>query len=421
MTTNTSATATSGVGADEPGKVSLKGIINPSTPPAANEPPTPQADEPTPSQTPTTVGEFETQLGGQSFDAAGNLLDKDGAVLLTAAELAAKKAQAVDAPEPSFSIAESGDLVNEKGEVVAKVGEFEVAEDGTVSFKDVPVIEQLKAKAKELGYQIDDKAEFGDDADGFFEFAGHLAEQLYTQQTIQLFEQHPALLGLYQHLQAGGLPEDYYKNHADDVDYNQLEVPVEQKARRVEIIRQYLTKVANNEPEVTEEMLKFIEDGGKVNELYDKAITGLRKHQEETKAAQAAATAAAIKEQEESEAAHWKTVAATIKKGELGQMVIPDNERDNYFKFLAVKDKDGYTAAQKAVAEMPLEERLQLQYILYGVTVKKQSLADLAANFKTTAATNKILLKQSANPLQVKVPPKVTKPGDARVSLKTIR
>ena len=420
----TSNTATSGVGGGEPGKVTLGSNVTPPNT-VANEPPTPNPVPPvTPPVTESTtpdVGEFETNLGGSALDNNGNLLDSTGKVLLTKVELEQKKAQADAAPEPSFAIAESGDLVNEKGEVIAKVGEFEVGEDGTVEMREVPVINQLLTKAKELGYQFDEKAAFEDSADGLFDFAGQLAEQLYTQQTVQMFEQQPELLGLYQHLEAGGLAEDYYKSRANDVDYAKLEVPSEQKAKRIEVIRQYLTNVANNDVEVAEEMLKFIEDGGKVNDMYDKSIAGLRKHQEDTKAERARATADALKEQEVKDATHWREVQATIKKGELGNLQIPEADKDSFFKALAVRDKEGVTTIQRVVNEMPLEQRLQFQYLMYAAVVKGQRLEDLAANFKATAQANKILLRPSASPMQIKVAPKVQSVGGAKITLGSIR
>ena len=239
-----------------------------------------------------------------------------------------------------------------------------------------------------------------DDSEGIYALAGTMAEQLFVAQTAKFFEEHPAMFGLYQHLEAGGLPEDYYAQYANEVDYTKLDIPAEQKARRLEIIRQQLTKVAKNDADMTETILKYVQDSGNIDETYNKALASLQDWQKTERNAKAQVDAAAIKARTEADVAYWKNVETkVVKEGVLGELALPVNEKENFFRFLAVKDSNGTTAAQNYAANVPLEERLQLQYIMYAMA-KGNSLAKAVESLRVTEAAQKVLLKPTT-PIRV--------------------
>lgn len=402
---------------DAGGKVTLGSVLAGGTPPA-----TPPANPPATPPTAIELGDLEKELGGHSFNEAGDLLDQAGQVIITKADLDVKKQSTASpaAEEITYSVAENGDLVNSKGEVVAAAGSFAVKENGSVDIYPESTIKVLSEQAIADGFVIPEGVELTDDSEGIYTLAGIMAEQMFVQQTSKLFETHPAMFGLYQHLEAGGLPEDYYAQYANEVDYSKLDIPAEQKARRLEIIRQQLTKVAKNTPEMTESYLKFVQDSGAVDETYEKALASLQEWQKAERFAKAKADADAIKAKAEADAAYWKTVETKImQEGVLGDLVLPVNEKEGFFKFLAVRDNNGTTAAQNFAASIPLDTRLQIQYIMYAIS-KGHTLAKAVENLKATQAAQKILLKPTT-PIRVTQPITVKSVNRApSVTLKTL-
>lgn len=383
---------------DAGGKVTLGSVLaggtTPPTTPPANPPATPPAA--------VELSDLEKNLGGHSFNATGDLLDQTGTVIVTKADLDVKRQSMGDptTDDVTYALSEAGDLVNSKGEVIAKAGNFAVKEDGSVDVFPESTIKALAERAVADGFEIPEGMALTDDSEGIYALAGTMAEQLFVAQTAKFFEEHPAMFGLYQHLEAGGLPEDYYAQYANEVDYTKLDIPAEQKARRLEIIRQQLTKVAKNDADMTETILKYVQDSGNIDETYNKALASLQDWQKGERNAKAQADAAAIKARTEADVAYWKNVETkVVKEGVLGELALPVNEKESFFRFLAVKDSNGATAAQNYAANVSLEERLQLQYIMYAMA-KGNSLAKAVESLRVTEAAQKVLLK-STTPIRV--------------------
>lgn len=372
-------------------------IDTPPTPPVPDPNAKPQTSEP---ETPTTppandadflTPEFAQELGGSKFDNNGNLINDRGTIILAASRvkdaIAEAKAKQTNPDggesndendEGNLVINADGDLVNEAGEIVRKKGTFTFNEKtGEVVYEEEPLVKSLAESFKSRGYKLTDDQgnplEFEDSEEGLEQFVAALGSEYFNNLQEEFITSYPELQSLYEHLSNGGDPYEYYRQRANVTDYTKVNIPAENQAGRLNLIRSYFTELKKLTEEEADTMLEAIKATGKVDDRYTAALNELKASQEAKVAAEAADRKARADAQIEAARKYWGDVQKTVTSGKIGNFQIPEKDRTEFYNFLATPDKDGMTPYQKAMSEMSLDMQLALQYQVF----KKMDLDSL--------------------------------------------
>lgn len=344
--------------------------------------------------TPLVASPTEPSAGGGEVakidPITGNLVDTTGKVVKTKEQLAteddvpeAKEGESNDTgndpvEEVKVSLNVEGDLVDEKGNVVYKKGTFKHdTKTGLIELPEDAVVPQLAEKFKERGFVLTDNEgnaiEFEDTEDGYVALAEQLAVESYRIRVAEEAAKFPTIGKFRKHLENGGDEASFFAQRAVLVDYNKISVPSENKEGRLDIIKQYLTKVAQNDEDTTKLVLDSIEDSGEVDKKYEAALGKLKAWQTSTEKTEADKEVAAEREHEVKIQQHWQSVNTIVSKGDLAGIQIPAAEKEGFFSYIANAVENGYSQKELDYAQLSAEQKLQIDYLLY----KKLSLEDL--------------------------------------------
>jgi|VirMetMinimDraft_7_1064189.scaffolds.fasta_scaffold01155_2 uncharacterized protein (DUF433 family) len=274
----------------------------------------------------------------------------------------------------------AGDLLDKDGKVVAKKGEYEVDAEGTISFTGKednlsPVLNIAKEKGYDLVDEDGNPMEFENTPDGVFALATTIGERMIDEYETKLLTTFPIVEEIVNHLKAGKSPEDFFKSKVETTDYTKMTFSKDDVGTQRNLIRNYYTNVGNLTAEDAEEAIKLFEDSGKLEEKSKSALERLKQHQITTENARKAANQEAIRVKEANTAQYWDGVKQTINTGNLGDITIPEKDKNDFLKFIAVPNKDGVVGVSKKYNELPTDKKLMIDYLLY----KDLSLEDLVS------------------------------------------
>jgi hypothetical protein len=345
--------------------ISLEGQFNPKTQESVNT-----EIAKTPDTSSITYGENTINSDGALVDAVGN-------VLMTKEQVAVKLgASPVEEEEDNtggedYSLDKDGNLLKD-GKLFKQKGGFEVDENNEVTFKDAEntLINELLETARAEGFNLADAEgnplAFEDTNEGVMQMARTIGEEFYNKQIVEFFQGYPIVADIVNHLSKGGDVTDFLSTYTENKDYAKLEVATDDKEGRKLVIKEYLTKVAKNDPETTNYLLKAIEASGDVDIKYNQYLAGLQVWQQEQDKGKKEAQRTEAQESKARTEAHWTQVKATITKGALGEFSLPDADKDEFFKFIAnVADKKGNTKAALKYNNLGMEQKLMLDFLLY--------------------------------------------------------
>lgn len=362
---------------NENGKITLDDLLNPApvtpeliTPEPVVEPIVPPVVE---SVTPTLNPQ---DFGGDRFDAMGNLV-KDGAVIKRKtdidAEIAAKGG--VDDAPVEASVNAEGDLVDSKGTVLKKKGEFALSETGEVVTNDNSFVRSLMNQAIERGYSFTGEdgnpVEFEDSTEGYYELTQAIAQQEASNSIESWLDSNSEIKNMYLHMQAGGNPLDYYSSKVNVTDYTQLENPTEVLDQELLVIDMY-HKMYNMPEKEAKEMATLIKDANNLEVKSREALAALKTWQKETEIKTIEANKATIAAQQELQVKELKTIHTTIQNGNLGDFKIPDTKKAAFYEYLTKEVEAGTTQSLKDYNALPIDKRLMMEYLLFtGLDVNK--------------------------------------------------
>lgn len=288
---------------------------------------------------------------------------------------------------------EAGDLVDKTGKVLAAKGEFTVDEDGNVELLQKEnegikaVLEQVK---NEYGIELkDDQGNplmFENTVEGTTQLIGAAAEKLHEKHLNELFEELPQIKHYLNHLIAGGSDEEFF---AAPTNFKKVSIPADtetnkeanRKLRENLIIqKEFIARGgANLQGEAAAKLQQeaaeyaaYILDKGQEGEKAKDALAWLQafeKQEQDAKNKANEATIAANKVQVEQ---YWEGVRNAVVTGELKDgkgnptIVIPKNERDAFYKYLAVPvGNTGKSQAQIDREKQSHSMGLTLEYLRY--------------------------------------------------------
>lgn len=263
---------------------------------------------------------FDT-FGASSVDYKGNLLDANGNVVLTAANLDKFIA------EGEVPLDAEGNQINALGQIVKK------AEEVQASYN--PVNNAKTAIEQELGIVFTDEdgkpKQFDNSAEGVQEFAKEVALRSQVNAVEHFLERNPTVKDFFFHVANGGKPEDYVVN---SIDYSAIDVTALSTEEKMQYIKQSYEKQNVKNAGTILNLLKNA-SAEAVTEAAADALLALNELDAADKKAREDAYAAAQEADAKRVQEYWDNVKSVIDSGNLKNLQIPITERNDFFKYIA--------------------------------------------------------------------------------------
>ena len=307
--------------------------------PASNDPGTPPAGTPPTNEVDDVVKLLTTDegllsaddkqlkslvfntFGASSVDYKGNLLDANGNVVLTAANLDKYIA------EGEVPLDANGNQINALGQIVKQAEEVQASYNPVNNAKNF--IEQ------ELGINfVDDEGkpiQFDNSAEGVQQFATEVALRSRVNAVEAFLNQNPSTKDFFFHVANGGSVEDYT---ATAVDYSTVDVTSLSTEEKMNYIKQSYDKQGVKNAGTILNLLQNA-SAEAVTEAAADALLALNDlDKADKKAREDAYTAAQLAETKRVED-YWNNVKSVIDAGNLKNLQIPATERNDFFKYIA--------------------------------------------------------------------------------------
>lgn len=330
----------------------------------------------------------------------------------------------------NLSFDNEGNVVNENGEVIHKKGEFEVQknEDGTIDIvlpedSDIDIIRQNL----NTNYGIELKDEQGESKqyenthEGTAQMIKDAANLLAAQQEEQVFKQYPQAKNFLNHLMAGGNPADFFSLSQS---YRNFEMPAESddnKQHLSTVYKDLITanmRIAKGYDSLSKEGKALVDK--EASDYFDFKVSQGKEREAATTAQKALAAyeaqqeqklndrnAAILKQQKEQEAAYWNNVKSIIDSGKIGNLNIPENDRESFWKYVHEPvTTDGLTqeildASDPKNNEMNMQLAL-LRYLKFDIDklVKMRVAEERVKELRTLGEKGKKLRVQGSLPIE---------------------
>lgn len=260
-----------------------------------------------------------------------------------------------------FKLDDKGNALNEDGTVFktkVELDALKAAEETNDDIDDSVINEAIQLTGITILGEDNKPKVYEDSVTGIVEYAKDLAEYQVKQSQNAFFKQYPQAKELASHLANGGSESDFYK--AKTASWKNVAIDEANEAQQIEIITKDLTARDFSKEEI-EDHIKLYKDSNKLLEKSKVSLDNRRKDEvlQDTKKVEADKKAQA--DYEVKVKAHWDSVSAVIKKGELTNFVIPEADKDPFFKYIATAiDKDGNS--QYDLDEMSADTPTDLDY-----------------------------------------------------------
>ncbi len=327
-------------------------------------------------------------LGGFAFNQSGDLIDKDGKVLKSKADLGSNETPAT--PETNeegeenngapdlYLNQETGNLEDVYGQVIIKKEDVKKDDKGMVVIpKDLeipepPLVVELVHKYGVT--PVDEKGNkkvYTDDLQGITEYIEDVNQLALQERLTKFFESNPEVKKFHQHLSTGKKAEDYFKPTAKwgEVDLSKADDGTKYDVVFDSLIRRGISK---DEAKTIADMYKT---GGTLGEQASKAQDLHKQLDKQEDDAREKAYNAKLQAYEENQNKYWKSVEETVKSGKLSikdaadnstikSIAIPQVEREQFFDYLAVMvDENGRSQEMLDRSGESTETKLALAYL----------------------------------------------------------
>ena len=309
-------------------------------------------------------------FGAAGIDANGNLVNEQGQVVLSKDSLD----KYIDTGEVLLDA--QGNQIDETGKIIKPASEVNVA--NTIIELSKNAIEQ------ELGFTLLDSEgkpkSYSNSVEGSTELLKDVATNATVNAVTAFLNSNPDLKDIYFHLTNGGKLEDY---SASNTDYTAIDVTTLDRTGKLNYIKQSFEQQGLKNAGSLLKTLEQSSDEALTQAAAD-AILTLKQVSEDAKVQRE--NEYKIKQQNEAKEleTYWNNVNSVITNGKLKDINIPNAEKDDFFKYLAVPINSKGESQEMIDAEKESEEdRLLLSYLRF----KKFNLNDLV-NLK--AKTNRL-------------------------------
>ena len=309
-------------------------------------------------------------FGAAGIDANGNLVNEQGQVVLSKDSLD----KYIDTGEVLLDA--QGNQIDETGKIIKPASEVNVA--NTIIELSKNAIEQ------ELGFTLLDSEgkpkSYSNSVEGSTELLKDVATNATVNAVTAFLNSNPELKDIYFHLANGGKLADYT---ASNIDYTTVDVTTLDRTGKLNYIKQSFEQQGLKNAGSLIKTLEQSSDEALTQAAADAIIT-LKQVSEDAKVQREREYQ--LNQQKEAQALeeYWNNVNSVITNGKLKDINIPNAEKDDFFKYLAVPINSKGESQEMIDAEKESEEdRLLLSYLRF----KKFNLNDLV-NLK--AKTNRL-------------------------------
>ena len=309
-------------------------------------------------------------FGAAGIDANGNLVNEQGQVVLSKDSLD----KYIDTGEVLLDA--QGNQIDETGKIIKPASEVNVANT---------IIELSKnAIEEELGFKLLDNEgkpkSYSNSVEGSTELLKDVATNATVNAVTAFLNSNPELKDIYFHLANGGKLDDYT---ASNIDYTTVDVTTLDRTGKLNYIKQSFEQQGVKNAGSLIKTLEQSSDEALTQAAADAIIT-LKQVSEDARVQREREYQ--LNQQKEAQALeeYWNNVNSVITNGKLKDINIPNAEKDDFFKYLAVPINSKGESQEMIDAEKEdNEDRLLLSYLRF----KKFNLNDLV-NLK--AKTNRL-------------------------------
>ena len=309
-------------------------------------------------------------FGAAGIDANGNLVNEQGQVVLSKDSLD----KYIDTGEVLLDA--QGNQIDETGKIIKPASEVNVA--NTIIELSKNAIEQ------ELGFTLLDSEgkpkSYSNSVEGSTELLKDVATNATVNAVTAFLNSNPELKDIYFHLANGGKLDDYTSSN---IDYTAVDVTTLDRTGKLNYIKQSFEQQGLKNAGSLIKTLEQSSDEALTQAAADAIIT-LKQVSEDAKVQREREYQ--LNQQKEAQALenYWNNVNSVITNGKLKDISIPNAEKEDFFKYLAVPINSKGESQEMIDAEKEDEEdRLLLSYLRF----KKFNLNDLV-NLK--AKTNRL-------------------------------
>ena len=309
-------------------------------------------------------------FGATNVDANGNLINEQGQVVLSKESLD----KYIDTGEVLLDA--QGNQIDETGKIIKPASEVNVA--NTIIELSKNAIEQ------ELGFTLLDSEgkpkSYSNSVEGSTELLKDVATNATVNAVTAFLNSNPELKDVYFHLANGGKLDDYTSSN---VDYTAVDVTSLDRTGKLNYIKQSFEQQGLKNAGSLIKTLEQSSDEALTQAAADAIIT-LKQVSEDAKVEREREYQ--LNQQKEAQALeeYWNNVNSVITNGKLKDINIPNAEKEDFFKYLAVPINSKGESQEMIDAEKEdNEDRLLLSYLRF----KKFNLNDLV-NLK--AKTNRL-------------------------------
>lgn len=309
-------------------------------------------------------------FGAAGVDTNGNLINEQGQVVLSKESLD----KYIDTGEVLLDA--QGNQIDETGKIIKPASEVNVA--NTIIELSKNAIEQ------ELGFTLLDSEgkpkSYSNSVEGSTDLLKDVAANATVNAVSAFLNSNPELKDIYFHLANGGKLDDYTSSN---VDYTAIDVTTLDRTGKLNYIKQSFEQQGLKNAGSLIKTLEQSSDEALTQAAADAIIT-LKQVSEDAKVEREREYQ--LNQQKEAQALeeYWNNVNSVITNGKLKDINIPNAEKEDFFKYLAVPINSKGESQEMIDAEKEdNEDRLLLSYLRF----KKFNLNDLV-NLK--AKTNRL-------------------------------
>ena len=309
-------------------------------------------------------------FGAAGVDTNGNLINEQGQVVLSKESLD----KYIDTGEVLLDA--QGNQIDETGKIIKPASEVNTA--NTIIELSKNAIEQ------ELGFTLLDSEgkpkSYSNSVEGSTELLKDVATNATVNAVTAFLNSNPELKDIYFHLANGGKLDDYT---ASNIDYTAVDVTTLDRTGKLNYIKQSFEQQGLKNAGSLIKTLEQSSDEALTQAAADAIIT-LKQVSEDAKVEREREYQ--LNQQKEAQALeeYWNNVNSVITNGKLKDINIPNAEKEDFFKYLAVPINSKGESQEMIDAEKEdNEDRLLLSYLRF----KKFNLNDLV-NLK--AKTNRL-------------------------------
>lgn len=296
-----------------------------------------------------------TKFKGVGIDANGNVIDKNGNVVANFS----KVDEYLNA-DPLYD--DKGNQIDDKGKVVKTKAQVEFEKSA------------IAGVIADLPYELTDDngkpIEYDDTLDGWKKLAKDLGRIEAETQYQSLLESNPELTEIAKHILSGGKIEDFNK----PIDYSKIDTKKLGVNDKLDLIKRSFI-ASGVDSDSAADMIDLIKEKGdaEIDKRLGKAINTLDSNQKEIQAERDAMYQRTIQEENNRVIQYWTGVKQVVDKGKLGEVEIPKEDQEAFFKYLSTPvDEDGNSQETIDNQRQGLEADLMMRYYRYkGYDLKK--------------------------------------------------